>query len=99
MVLLAPLLSHLDVWVRCLSTLIRSLQLLKLEAYGDLTTTSLTLVYPVRFPDKGFEFSSIPLSKSGWGTRPYASLVSLVSPWPMDCEKVPIFLSGLSSSE
>ena len=83
----------------CLFTLTVLLQQLKLEASRDLTTTSLTLMCPVRFPGKGFGFSFVPLSKSGWGTRPYASLVSLVSPWSVDCGKVPRFPSGLGASE
>ena len=80
-----------------LSTLTMELLSPKLEAYGDLTTTSLVLVFVVRFPDKGFGFSFIPLSKAGCGTGPHASLVPLLSPWSVDCDRVPRFPSSLGA--
>ena len=94
LVLLALLLSHLEVRKDglALSTLTMRLLSPKLEASGDLTTTSLALVFAVRFPDKGFGFSSIPLSKAGCGTGPHASLVLLLSPWSVDCGRVQGFL-------
>ena len=99
LILLAFLLSHLEVREGglALSTLTRRLLSLKLEASGDLTTTSLALVFAERFPDKGFGFSSIPLSKAGCGTWPQASLVSQLSPWPVDCGRVPRFPLGLGA--
>ena len=80
-----------------MSTLTMELLSLKLESSGDLTTTSLALVFAVRFPDKGFGFSSIPLSKAGCGTGPHASLVTQLSPWSMDCGRVPRFPLGLGA--
>ena len=61
------------------------------------STTSLTLAFQLRFPDKGFGFSSIPLSKVGCGARPHASLVSLFSPWSVDCDRVQRFPSSLDA--
>ena len=80
-----------------LSTLTMELLSLELEASGDLTTTSLALIFAMRFPDKGFGFSSIPLSKAGCGTGPHASLVSQLSPWSVDCGRVPRFPLGLGA--
>ena len=99
MVLLALLLSHLEVRKGglALSTLTMRLLSPKLEASGDLTTTSLALAFAVRFPYKGFGFSSIPLSKAGCGTWPQASLVSQLSPWPVDCGRVPRLPLGLGA--
>ena len=82
-----------------LSTLTMELLSLKLEASWDLTTTSLTLASAVRFPDRGFGISSIPLSKAGYGIdiEPHAILVPLLSPWSVDCDRVPRFPSSLGA--
>ena len=69
----------------------------KRETSGDLTTTSLTLAFAVRFSNKVFGFSPIPLSKAGCGPGPHASLVSLLSPWSVDCGRVPRFPLGLGA--
>ena len=80
-----------------LSILTMELLSFKLEASGDLITTSLALAFAVRFPDKGFGFSSIPLPKAGCGTGPHASLVSQLSPWSVDCGRVQRFSLNLGA--
>ena len=78
-----------------LSTLTVKLLSLKLEASEDLTTTSLTLVLAVRFPDKGFGFhpSPSPRLRVALGNM----LAPLLSPWSVDCDRVPRLPSSLGA--